>query len=348
MRQIEQRCAAWCNDLPDMQGDVPTQQVWVVTVTYGDRAVYVQTVIEAVLAAGVGGVVLVDNGCTPAARRVLQALPAQVHCIQLGENAGSAGGYAAGIREAYERGAEFIWLLDDDNRPAPDALARLLAAYRMLGADPDNVVIGFRPSRKEQRLAVQEGRRIVQHANTFMGFHVRQLPDRLFRKRTAVLFSGPPPFPLIPVDYAPYGGILMHRSWVERAGLPEHRLYLYADDHEYTLRLTAAGARLYLCAPAIVEDLDASWHLQAARRFPWVDPEIDLERLYYSVRNRVWLERRFIRRPSIFFLNGAVFLGTIGVISLLRTRSIRFTWRRLHFIWQAMQDGWRGRLGRRR
>ena len=43
--------------------------------------------------------------------------------IYLDENTGSAGGYKLGLEEAYKcNECEFIWLLDDDNKPQKDSL----------------------------------------------------------------------------------------------------------------------------------------------------------------------------------------------------------------------------------
>ncbi|WP_397546075.1 glycosyltransferase [Rhodothermus marinus] len=328
------------------------QHVWVVTVTYGNRLSFVKTVVEAVLKMGVGRIVLVDNGCPATVREGLSALqaawPEQLLIVHQEENLGSAGGYAVGIQTAYEGGAEFLWLLDDDNRPVSEALDRLLAAYRLLGTHPRNVLVGFRPSRKNQQKAVFKGHRIEHVSNTFLGFHIRQLSALLPRKKQLGPLPAPPLFPLIAIDYAPYGGLFLHRSWVERAGLPDHRLYLYADDYEYTRRLVEAGARLYLCAPAIIEDLDDSWHVQPNKSFPWVDPTIDIERLYYAIRNRAWLEKHYLTHRSVFLLNGAIFLGALCLVSLLREKNPRFTWQRMQTIWQALQDGWQGKLGRLR
>ena len=48
--------------------------------------------------------------------------------IETGENVGPAGGYSIGFREAVERGADRVWVLDDDAIPDPDCLEQLLAA----------------------------------------------------------------------------------------------------------------------------------------------------------------------------------------------------------------------------
>jgi GT2 family glycosyltransferase len=47
-----------------------------------------------------------------------------------GENLGPAGGYAVGFQSALERGADKIWVVDDDTVPDPSCLATLLGASR--------------------------------------------------------------------------------------------------------------------------------------------------------------------------------------------------------------------------
>src|SRR5579859_6477154 len=42
------------------------------------------------------------------------------------ENLGGAGGQHTGIGRAMEHGADWIWLMDDDAEPYPDALEKLL------------------------------------------------------------------------------------------------------------------------------------------------------------------------------------------------------------------------------
>ena len=53
--------------------------------------------------------------------------------IQLQTNTGGAGGFNAGMREAVKRGYEYIWVMDDDVLPAPDALERILEADKLTG-----------------------------------------------------------------------------------------------------------------------------------------------------------------------------------------------------------------------
>ena len=51
-----------------------------------------------------------------------------VEIVRTGENLGPAGGYAIGFDAALGRGADKIWVVDDDTVPEPTCLAHLLAA----------------------------------------------------------------------------------------------------------------------------------------------------------------------------------------------------------------------------
>ena len=67
--------------------------------------------------------------------------------IRLGENTGGAGGFAVGIAAAVaDPDVDWVWVMDDDTVPGPDALAGALAAherYRETGQD-DLAVMGSR------------------------------------------------------------------------------------------------------------------------------------------------------------------------------------------------------------
>src|ERR671921_33453 len=52
--------------------------------------------------------------------------PSPVVPMPLTENRGGAGGFHVGLQAAYDRGADLVWLMDDDGLPEPDCLKMLL------------------------------------------------------------------------------------------------------------------------------------------------------------------------------------------------------------------------------
>src|SRR5215210_913570 len=76
--------------------------------------------------------VIVDNASSDGTQEVLRERgllddPATAY-VRLERNLGSAGGYAKGVEVARDQPTDWIWIMDDDAEPRPDALERLLAA----------------------------------------------------------------------------------------------------------------------------------------------------------------------------------------------------------------------------
>jgi GT2 family glycosyltransferase len=112
---------------PEPTPDGPTERVVAVTVTFR-RHELLPRLLDAVRAQTrrPGLHLLVDNGGDV-------ELPPDptIEILRPGWNVGPAGGYAIGFREALRRGADRVWVLDDDAIPDPDCLEELLRA----GAD---------------------------------------------------------------------------------------------------------------------------------------------------------------------------------------------------------------------
>ncbi len=75
-------------------------------------------------------VMVVDNGSEPADLERLRSGIARwglaAELVETGRNLGFGGGCNVGMRLAMERGAEFIWLLNNDAVPHPEALQAML------------------------------------------------------------------------------------------------------------------------------------------------------------------------------------------------------------------------------
>ena len=76
-----------------------------------------------------GHVVIVDNASTDDTTDVVESfrdsIGTEIVYRRLGTNTGGSGGFSEGMRTAYELGAEWIWMMDDDVEVLPDGLARI-------------------------------------------------------------------------------------------------------------------------------------------------------------------------------------------------------------------------------
>lgn len=323
-----------------------TSKTTVVTVTYGDRLPYLQQMIERALSfTEISDVLVVSNASLAPVHQLLERWPGQVRLIELQQNTGSANGYAVALEAALAGGADYIWMMDDDNAPTAAAVSilhrELARLTGLLG--PDRVaVLGYRAT---QQADIAEGvppRYICQPRSSYFGFHVAQLPYKIWRRLPWIRRPGKRPAS-ISLPFAPYGGMLAHRSLYQRIGLPLTDLVLYVDDTEYTRRITASGGRLFLFTDAVIDELEQSWNIKARTRNiyeTFLLGESDF-RAYYAARNQAWFDKNvWAASPRLLRLNRSIFLTLLRLFARLRN-----TRDRLALIEQAIRDGENGALG---
>lgn len=201
-------------------------------------------------------IVVVDNASTDGTRAWLDT-QSGVDLLPLEENVGGAGGFHAGLRAATQAGAEWVWLMDDDTIPRPDALAALLAA------DAPEAIL-------RASVAVwRDGRLHPMNAPGFERDHVGSLVDGAARR-------------VLPLRTATFVSLLVHRSAVERFGLPHAHFFIWSDDLEYTARVTRGGGRAVLVPGSVVEHRTERPHTAVTSAG---------DRFYFHVRNTLYMMR---------------------------------------------------------
>lgn len=337
--------------MKNQRGYIHNLSVTVVTVTYGRRWCFLSEVLRALLPnEHIATIIVVDNGSEENIAALTRGLGSnKVHVISMGHNRGSAAGFKRGIEEACARGkGELIWLLDDDNKPEPECLARLLAYYQALGNDPNNCFLALRERQRDQVELINMGYSADPRPNSFLGFHwrdiVRKIVKRMRRKQANGLAGIK--FALAKVAYAPYGGFLFHRSWVNKVGLPDESFFLYGDDHEYTWRFTQQGASIWLCANCRIIDIDISWHHQKHDANPFLSPKASAMRMFYASRNRAYFEKAYLTTNILAYaFNIVLYISFMLVKSMVRERERRGVLKRLVLFIKALRLGWKRQLG---
>ncbi|MBI4502354.1 MAG: glycosyltransferase [Gemmatimonadetes bacterium] len=329
----------------------PLSGICVVTVTYGHRGHLLAQALAAVRAQStiVGRIVVVANGPTDSLA-ALRSGAADIELVELDRNYGSAAGFKRGLEAAHRGSWELIWLLDDDNRPRSDALAQLLAARQSMGANEKDCFASLRTHREKHLAAARGDRPLEVYPNSFLRFDIGRAATRLFHKAAPSRFGNGPPAPapaIRKVDYAIFGGLLLHRGWIDRIGYPDEAYWTYMDDVDYTTRIVRAGGSIYLVASSVIEDLDHTWGADnRGNGSPLADPDVNEQRLFYTVRNNVFLENRyFVTRRWRYLSNVAITLGAMFVSIVLRSRSPVKAVRRCGLALRAIRDGLAGRMG---
>lgn len=297
-----------------------SERVCAIVVTYNRAGL-----LRACLAALLGGarapdaVLVVDNDSADGTRALLRAEFPGVTVLALAANAGGAGGFHAGMKWAYGRGFDWLWVMDDDARPAPDCLEKLLA-HR----PPGGVAIPVQ----------QDSLGRLHGVCIWDGMAHEVIDDVLSGERPA---TG---------DYLfPFAGPLLPRAVIERVGLPIKEFFISFDDWEYALRVhreTPAGVTVVPEA-VLFHDVGGKPERVRALGRSSIRAPIPPWRLYYGARNTVYTIIRCGRPPRelVVFLR----IQLRWLLGDILYESDR--WRRVGMRLKGLGDGVLGRLGKR-
>ena len=207
-----------------------SERIVAVVVTW-NRKELLRRNLRAVLAQTrpVDEILVVDNASTDGTPEMLAQDFPMVRHVRLAGNAGAAGGMHVGVREGLARGADWLWLMDDDGVPSPGCLAEQLRIaqrenYALCGAlliditSPDH--LAFAPPWRSLPTAVP-------HLRTALG------ADH-FRTPIAGLWNG----------------TLLRCDAARAVGLPKAEMFIWGEEIEYGFRLWTAGYRVGVAANA--------------------------------------------------------------------------------------------------
>ena len=244
-------------------------------------------------------------------------LPFALRIHRMAENRGNAGGVEEAMEIAFAEGADAVWILDDDSWPRPEALAAMLEKPW----NPRVVRHALQIDPKTRRFTWP-----LQVADGDGGWRLVETLEEL------------PPGNFIE-SFASWTGALIPREVREKTGPVNGDLFIRGEDEEYPWRIEQAGFPQEAVRKAIMDHpgpeniVHWTW---CGKHFFFEQGLVDWK-LYYKVRNMVWLKRR---------QSGGMRALAMALTYALAASSIEGM-HRLPLIWEAVRDGWKGRLGRR-
>jgi rhamnopyranosyl-N-acetylglucosaminyl-diphospho-decaprenol beta-1,3/1,4-galactofuranosyltransferase len=216
--------------------------------------------------------IVVDNDDDPRVAELVARQPVPSTYLPSQRNLGGAGGFALGMLTALARGADWVWLADDDGRPADSSVLQKLlscAARHSLAAVSPMVCNLDDPSR--------------------LAFPLRR--GLVWRRNVAELRTGGVGQDLLPGIASLFNGALFRASALETVGVPDLRLFVRGDEVEMHRRLVRSGLPFGTCLDAVY------LHPQGTDEFkPILGGRMhtqypdDATKRYFTYRNRGYLQ----------------------------------------------------------
>ncbi|WP_303168178.1 glycosyltransferase family 2 protein [Bifidobacterium dentium] len=190
--------------------------------------------------------IIVNNAATDGTADYLQeyarsfslADVVQLDIVTLEKNEGGAGGFSAGMRRAYELGADFTWIFDDDGYPEPSALEKLIEGY-------DSAVSELGPD-------VPFACSMVKYIDGTISEMNNPIPTWDWGRLKAKGLD------LIMVTRCSFVSVLIPRWVMENFGLPYKEYFIWFDDAEYTLRITRSCPGVQVLSSVVLHDMGAN------------------------------------------------------------------------------------------
>ncbi len=214
--------------------------------------------------------VVVDNDNDPRVAELVAGQPIPTTYLGSRRNLGGAGGFALGMLHALALGSDWVWLADDDGRPADsEVLGALLTCADKHGlAEVSPMVCDMNDA---ARLAFPLRRGLV------------------WRRRVSELRNDASE-DLLPGIASFFNGALFRASTLEVVGVPDLRLFVRGDETELHRRLVRSGLPFGTC-------LNASYlHPQGGDEFkPILGGRMhtqypdDATKRFFTYRNRGYL-----------------------------------------------------------
>ncbi|MCD7133327.1 glycosyltransferase family 2 protein [Limosilactobacillus balticus] len=240
------------------------KKIAAVVVTYNRKKLLAEC-IDALLAQTYRNldILVIDNASTDGTREIVKAFKnPQIRYINTGENLGGAGGFQFGVKQGVNAEYDYLWLMDDDSIPTPNALEKLIETADTVGN------FGFLSSKvlwKDQSLCK-------------MNIPKVSLNHKLTN------FNGNKPKKIIMGTFVSF---LVPVKVVKEIGLPIKEFFIWADDFEYSRRISRKYSAYFVPESIVIHKCKSNTGSNIVN-----DSSKRFNRYRYAYRNEVYLYRR--------------------------------------------------------
>ena len=239
------------------------KKVAAVVVTY-NRKKLLEECINSLLNQTYGAleILVIDNASTDGTESLVKDfIGPKLKYINTGDNLGGAVGFQFGIKKAAEMNYDYLWLMDDDSIPTPDALEKLIKAANHLGE------VGFLSSK------------VLWKDKTMCRMNIPKVSLNHKLKD----FNGTPK----PIIMGTFVSFLVPVNVVKAVGLPIKEFFIWADDLEYSRRISRKYPAYFVPDSVIIHKCKSNNGSNIVD-----DTPKRFNRYEYAYRNEVYVYRR--------------------------------------------------------
>lgn len=263
-------------------------------------------------------VIVVLNGSTDGTEEMILKEFSQVELLKFEEMIGSAGGYKNGLETAFKKGFDWFWLMDDDAWADKTALDYLIKV-----SDLDT-----------SKVFTSVGLDTTDHKN--LSWHNYSPSKKMFKTYQDLGIEKK-----IELFGLGYVGLFFSREVIKKIGYPNEKLFTWADDVDYAIRMKIARFKLFYVRESIVFHPNPTKHFKLFFKDVWVILGPPWKE-YYILRNHVYIWLKYENKFKIlFFRLPKQFILYILIILLFEDKKLK----RFYYYLLAFRDGVTGKLG---
>lgn len=208
-------------------------------------------------------ILIVDNASTDNTADIVKGFnDPRIVYYNTGENIGGAGGFNFGIKKAVESKYEYVWVMDDDTFAQPDTLEQFFIADEKLNGN-----YGWLSSKA-----------------LWTDGTICEMNRQVALSRKSITDFSPE---LIPARSASFVSMFFRAAVIREVGLPIKEFFIWADDVEYSLRISRSHQCFVVSKSTVVHAMGSNLATD------YVKLSVDrLPRAFYAARNRFYIQRR--------------------------------------------------------
>lgn len=207
-------------------------------------------------------------------------------------NSGGAGGFHSGMKIAYEKGFDWIWVMDDDGLPKNDALEELTKYI-------------------DGKVGVLNSLVISKERNDKLVFEIEDYKNSKILLTSLNLGTINKNKVIHGANF--FNGTLVSNKTIKQIGLPQPLFFIYGDEYEYYLRIKLNAISILTITSSILFHPEQKYTVFGKGKFSYNFPISNKLHIKYYLRN-IFVIYFLYKEPPLKRIIKFCIMGTYGLL----------------------------------